>query len=307
MPQLAGEGRVTKRFRVAREGQTVDGRVLYRQDIQDMADSYNPDHYAGRINIEHLSGWSPEPPFNAYGDVVQVEAVDEGGKLCLYNTISALPSLIALNSKGQKIYPSIEFYTNFAGSGKAYQVGLALTDTPNSLGTQPLKFSANPHAHRTVPHQEIFMTLGQQATDATPAQEPDSKGIIDSIKQLLSSAAKPKEPTQAETLSILGQGVQTALQGVQGLQQDISGLRQQLSSMASQQSTDNPQSAATSTPAPAETTQTHAPNPAQQDQVTLQALATQVSQLQQQLHTATSTPVNAAPAAGGGTTHENDY
>ena len=38
---LAGDGRVEKRFRVAREGQTVDGRELTRPVIQDMAESYN--------------------------------------------------------------------------------------------------------------------------------------------------------------------------------------------------------------------------------------------------------------------------
>jgi hypothetical protein len=48
------EGRVIKRFRVAREGQTVDGRELTRQEIQEMADTYNREHYAGRINIEHF-------------------------------------------------------------------------------------------------------------------------------------------------------------------------------------------------------------------------------------------------------------
>ena len=47
-----------------------------------------------------------------------------------------------MNKKGQKIYPSIEFYRNFAGTGIAYQVGLGLTDTPASLGTEPIKFSA---------------------------------------------------------------------------------------------------------------------------------------------------------------------
>ena len=95
---LPGEGRVEKRFRVAREGQTVDGRELNRQEIQDMADTYNPQHYAGRINIEHFAGWSPKPPFNAYGDIIIVDAVDDDGKLCLYDTISALPNSVTMNN-----------------------------------------------------------------------------------------------------------------------------------------------------------------------------------------------------------------
>ena len=140
---LAGEGRVEKRLRVAKEGQTVDGRQLTRQEIIDMASTYKPDHYAARINVEHLIGYSPEPPFNAYGDVLKVEMEIVDGAAYLYNTISCLPNLVDMNKKGQKIYPSIEFYRDFAGSGKAYQTGLGFTDNPASLGTEPLKLSKN--------------------------------------------------------------------------------------------------------------------------------------------------------------------
>ena len=55
---LAGEGRVEKRFRVAREGQTVDGRELTGQEIQQMGASYSLEKYGARINLEHYSGWS---------------------------------------------------------------------------------------------------------------------------------------------------------------------------------------------------------------------------------------------------------
>lgn len=54
---LAGEGRVEKRFRVAREGQTVDGRELTGQEIQQMGASYSLEKYGARINLEHFSGW----------------------------------------------------------------------------------------------------------------------------------------------------------------------------------------------------------------------------------------------------------
>lgn len=155
---LAGNQRVTKRLKVAQEGQTVDGRHLSADEILQMAGAYNPTVYAGRINIEHILGYSPNPPFNAYGDILSVDAVQEDGKWCLYNTISALPNLVELNQSGQKLYPSIEFYRNFSDTGKAYQVGLAFTDTPASLGTEPLKFShQHPNSLFTQPIQEIFM------------------------------------------------------------------------------------------------------------------------------------------------------
>src|SRR5690606_38778722 len=51
-------------------------------------------------------------------------------------------SLLALNKKGQKIYSSMEIQPKFSDTGKAYLVGLALTDSPASLGTEALEFSA---------------------------------------------------------------------------------------------------------------------------------------------------------------------
>lgn len=175
---LAGKGRVEKRLKVAQAGQTVDGRQLSAQEIIDMANTYNPNLYAGRINIEHILGFSPNAPFNAYGDILAIEAVQENGVWCLYNTISALPNLIEMNNNGQKLYPSIEFYRDFAGTGKAYQVGLAFTDTPASLGTEPLKFSSKQgNTLFTQPIQEIFMgaekqTLLTALAGLLPSTEP---------------------------------------------------------------------------------------------------------------------------------------
>lgn len=337
MPELAGEGRVEKRFRVAREGQTVDGRILYRQDIQDMADTYNPEHYAGRINVEHIPGWSGEPPFNAYGDILKVEAVNENGKLCLYNTLSALPNLLSLNKKGQKIYPSVEFYTNFAGSGKAYQVGLALTDTPNSLGTQPLKFSAHPQAHRTRPNEEIFMDLGTETEQPTKEQ-----GTLDKIMQLL-TPAKPKPAEHNATQAILVQGVHTALQDIEALKQRFTAFQARIPQPAgqapvvdvSQQQQHNPGQAVPGQPAvqpgqPAPVTletlaqqfaalqQQFTPaipgqppvqpgQPGQPAPVTLETLAQQFSAMQQQFNALQTAPVNHAPPAGGGISLDNNY
>lgn len=184
---LAGKGRVEKRLKVAQAGQTVDGRQLSAQEIIDMANTYNPTVYAGRINIEHILGFSPNPPFNAYGDILSAEAVQENGVWCLYNTISALPNLIEMNKNGQKLYPSIEFYPNFLGTGKAYQVGLAFTDTPASLGTQPLKFSKQADTLFTQPTEGIFMN-------------PNNPTLLAALASLLPSS-EPKTTTPVVNLS----------------------------------------------------------------------------------------------------------
>ena len=50
--------------------------------------------------------------------------------------------LLWLNDQGEKLFSSIEITPNFASSGKAYLTGLAVTDSPASLGTQELYFSS---------------------------------------------------------------------------------------------------------------------------------------------------------------------
>jgi hypothetical protein len=91
-----------------------------------------------------------EPPFQALGDVLslrtQTVSIEVGGKteqrLALFAEIEALDPLVAMNKAGQKLYTSIEISPNFAGTNKAYLVGLAVTDSPASLGTEMLAFAA---------------------------------------------------------------------------------------------------------------------------------------------------------------------
>lgn len=138
----------SKFFRVAVEGATTDGRVIERSWIQDMAATYKPSTYGARINMEHIRGFSAEPPFNAYGDVLSAKAeeveIELAGKtekkLALFVEIAPNEQLIKANRAGQKIYTSIEVNPNFAGTGKAYLMGLAITDSPASLGTEMLEF-----------------------------------------------------------------------------------------------------------------------------------------------------------------------
>ena len=136
---------------IAVAGATCDGRTIEANWIDEMAETYNPATYAARVNMEHIRGFSAEPPFNAYGDVKALEAreieLDIGGKKekrrALFAQVEALDNLVAINAKGQKLYSSIEVNPNFAGTGKAYLQGLAVTDSPASLGTEMLTFAAS--------------------------------------------------------------------------------------------------------------------------------------------------------------------
>ncbi|WP_046059689.1 GPO family capsid scaffolding protein [Paracidovorax citrulli] len=132
----------SKFFRVATQGATTDGRVIERAWIEQMAANFDPKKYAARVWVEHLRSTLPDGPFRAFGDVLAVEARDvEDGKKALFARIKPLPDLVSMTRSGQKLYTSIEVNPKFADSGEAYLVGLAVTDTPASLGTEMLSFA----------------------------------------------------------------------------------------------------------------------------------------------------------------------
>ncbi|RXD05576.1 phage capsid protein [Sphingomonas sp. UV9] len=139
----------TKSFIVAVAGDTVDGRTIEASWLTDIAATYNRATYGARVNKEHIVGLSGGDPFKIYGDVLSVSTEEVtlqlGGKpvkkLALRAEIEASDELVAMTANGQKIYTSIEVAPNFANTGKANIVGLAVTDTPASLGTDVLSFA----------------------------------------------------------------------------------------------------------------------------------------------------------------------
>ena len=142
---------LSKFFRVATEGATTDGRVIDSDTILNIAKTFNPQTYGARIWLEHIRGVVPESVFKAYGDVVAVRAeevdTDMGKKMALFARISPTPDLVAMTKARQKIYTSLEINPKFASTGLPYLVGLGITDSPASLGTDILSFaSAKGHA-----------------------------------------------------------------------------------------------------------------------------------------------------------------
>ncbi|MFQ6246966.1 GPO family capsid scaffolding protein [Yersinia enterocolitica] len=140
-----------KKFRVAVSGATVDGREIRPEHLRDAAANYSPDVYGARVNVEHYISPFPGSDFGAMGDVTALSAEDisEGplaGRTALYAEIEPSERMKKLTKEGKKIYSSIELHPQFALNGKAYVVGLAMTDTPASLGTERLKFAAQQRA-----------------------------------------------------------------------------------------------------------------------------------------------------------------
>jgi hypothetical protein len=190
-------GKQSKFFRVAVEGATTDGRVIDRAFIEQMAANFDPQVYGARIWMEHLrSTWSAGE-FKAYGDVtaVKAEEITLGGakKLALFAQISPTPELVAMNKARQKIYTSIEINPKFADTGEAYLVGLAVTDSPASLGTEVLSFAAlhpesNPFAARKQSPENLFTAAEETALEFEDIPPPESEGntkLSDTLKNLL--------------------------------------------------------------------------------------------------------------------------
>lgn len=167
--------KTSKWFRVGVSGKTVDGRVIKPEWIDEMAATYSPVKYGARVNMEHLKSVMPDGPFRAFGDVLALKAedmeIDGEKRRALYAQIDPTEDLVAMNKKRQKVYSSMEIGPNFAGSGKCYLRGLAVTDDPASLGTEMLEFSA----------RGIIFSAAEE-TEFVFEEETLEPGLLDKIK-----------------------------------------------------------------------------------------------------------------------------
>ncbi|MCY1212394.1 Phage capsid scaffolding protein (GPO) serine peptidase [compost metagenome] len=215
-------GKNPKFFRIATEGATSDGRVIDREMLVQMAASYDPSTYGARINLEHIRGIVPDGPFKAYGDVLALKTEKEGGKMRLYAQLDPTAELIAFNKARQKVFCSMEVNPDFADSGEAYLVGLAVTDNPASLGCEMLQFSAkakaNPLADRKQDPSNLFSEAVAVELDFStepPAIAP-SGGLAASIKKLFARQDKSDAGNDARHADTQ-EAVQTIAKEVQTL------------------------------------------------------------------------------------------
>lgn len=174
----------TKKFLLATAGATVDGRSIDAAMLDQMAEGYEPKTYGARVNIEHIRGLGTEGPFRSYGDVLELSTgdveVNFHGKTetrrGLFGVLDVSEDAKALNDAGQKVYPSIEIEPNFAGKGKAYLMGVALTDSPASIATERMQFNRSIPGALTVsadaPEQAFAFEFAAAGED--PAAAADS-------------------------------------------------------------------------------------------------------------------------------------
>jgi len=175
---------VTDWKRVATSGKTADGRTIEAQDLRDMAEAYDPALYTATIWYEHIRY------IGSFGTVTELKAEDlDDGKVALFAKLQPNDRLLALNKEAQKLFTSIEIQPEFADTGKAYLAGLAVTDEPASLGTEPLHFS------RRAEKGNYFANL-EPLGELSAAPETDEAAALSFFTRLFSALGKggPESP-----------------------------------------------------------------------------------------------------------------
>ncbi|SAV81490.1 Presumed capsid scaffolding protein (GpO) [Klebsiella pneumoniae] len=269
---MAGTAKPRKKFRVAVSGNTVDGREIQPQHLRDAAANYNLNVYAARVNIEHFLSPYPGSDFGAMGDVtaLSTEDITEGplaGRTALYAEIDPSDRMVQMTDKGQKVYSSIELAPQFALNGKAYVVGLAMTDTPASLGTDRLKFAAQQRAS--------VMAFNNQQGEPPMITEAIEAEVI----ELAAQRSDEGKQWFNRVMGILGKGQKTDDQRFGQVHQAVEAVAQSQVDLGEQFST--------------------AEQERQQDKAAIQKLTTDLAALRQQLE-GTDGNFSQRPAADGG-------
>lgn len=224
--------KTSKWFVVATEGATTDGRTINRTWIEQMAANYDPKKYGARVNLEHIKWrymWNDDPHSKCYGDVVGLKTEENAeGKLQLLAQIDPTDDLIKLNKDRQKIYTSIECDPNFADTGEAYLVGLAVTDNPASLGTEMLVFSAgasaNPLNNRKEKAENLFTAAIETKLDFEGLDGVDHPSIFTKIKSLFANKEKSDDERfadQTQAIELLAEQTKETLEKLTALSSDL--------------------------------------------------------------------------------------
>src|SRR5471032_1058536 len=98
-----------------------------------------------------------------------------------------------MNKARQKIYTSIEINPKFADTKQAYLIGLAVTDSPASLGTEILSFAAqnpaaSPFASRKVSPTNLFTVANETVIELEAEPAPAAPSLFARVAELLGIA-----------------------------------------------------------------------------------------------------------------------
>lgn len=202
--------------KVATSGPTIDGRVISAQDVTDMAESYDPEEYTANIWYEHIR------VFGNLGKVVELKAEKDGkGRMCLFAKIAPSDDLIYLNNNGQKLFTSIEIQPEFADTGKAYLAGLAVTDSPASLGTTELQFS------RRLQQPENFFA---EPVELGALELEEGAGLLGRLLERFGNTTDNPEPKPKGDTAMDEKQFNSLQKAIDGLQQKLGELENKFAS-----------------------------------------------------------------------------
>jgi hypothetical protein len=206
------KSRKSKPFVVATEGATTDGRHISREMLVQMASNYRPDVYTAVVNLEHILSLHPESAFSAYGKVVSLgtrETEIFGQKRTqLTAVVEVSDTAVALQQAGKKCFASMEIVPNFTGRGQPYMTGLALTDTPASIGTEPMRFST----FSTGKADDIYVFSGETEFAFEPGetrQEEEGTRLFAKVRELLGMNRKADDEKLQGHFADHGQAIET--------------------------------------------------------------------------------------------------
>ncbi|HHF4637465.1 TPA: GPO family capsid scaffolding protein [Haemophilus influenzae] len=226
---------------VATEGATTDGRTIQRNWISEMAANYDPKKYGARVNLEHIKWrymWNDDLHSKCYGDVIGLKTEENAeGKLQLLAQIDPTDDLIKLNKDRQKIYTSIECDPNFADTGEAYLVGLAVTDNPASLGTEMLVFSAgasaNPLNNRKEKAENLFTAAIETELEFEEVKEK-GLSVFAKIRALFADKEKTDNERfadQTQAIELLAEQTKETLEKLTALSDDLAKQKAEIEEM----------------------------------------------------------------------------
>lgn len=148
-------------------GHTVDGRNIAEATLDQIAETYDPKTYSARINIEH----------NSYGfklgSVAAVKVETHDGVKKLFAQLKPTDYLLTLIQAGQKLHTSCEIISDFAKTGKAYLTGLAVTDSPSSLGTTEM--------HLSIDNGDLNEKSAAFSSDEVIQHQPKKQNLFDKL------------------------------------------------------------------------------------------------------------------------------
>lgn len=152
---------------LATSGPTIDGRVIEKVWLQDMAATYKESLYSAKIWPNH------ERWLGSHGKVLEVKLQDATdpdlkGEIQLVAILAPSDDLVYANRRGKYCHSSIEVLNDFRGTGKFYLGGMAATDEPASVGTTELNFSAN---------KEKFWITGSEISFSSAVETGDEKSF----------------------------------------------------------------------------------------------------------------------------------